>query len=88
MFELSDQVFARVQPLLPANSRRGKPWRDHRQVLGGILTLLYRSSGGGQVLPLELAEHCEDLAGDVALQSSESSDQAARRCSARCLAGS
>ena len=41
MFELSDQVFARVQPLLPANSRRGKPWRDHRQVLGGILWKLH-----------------------------------------------
>jgi hypothetical protein len=37
----ADQAFARVQPLLPANSRRGKPWRDHRQVLGGILWKLY-----------------------------------------------
>jgi transposase len=37
MFELTDQAFTRVQPLLPANSRRGKPWRNHRQVLGGIL---------------------------------------------------
>jgi transposase len=41
MFELTDQAFARVQPLLPANSRRGKPWRDHRQVLGGILWKLH-----------------------------------------------
>ena len=41
MLELTDQVFARVQPLLPANSRRGKPWRDHRQVLGGILWKLH-----------------------------------------------
>jgi hypothetical protein len=37
VFELTDQVFAGVWPLLPADSRRGKPWRDHRQVLGGIL---------------------------------------------------
>jgi transposase len=37
MFELSDQAFARVQPLLPTNSRPGKPWRDHQQVLGGIV---------------------------------------------------
>jgi transposase len=37
MLELSDQAFACVQPLLPTDSRRGKPWRDHRQVLGGIL---------------------------------------------------
>jgi transposase len=41
MFELTDQAFARVQPLLPANSRCGKPWRDHRQVLGGILWKLH-----------------------------------------------
>ena len=41
MFELTDQAFALVQPLLPAESRRGKPWRDHRQVLGGILWKLY-----------------------------------------------
>ena len=43
MLELTDQVLARVQPLLPANSRRGKPWRDHRQVLGGILWKLHTS---------------------------------------------
>jgi hypothetical protein len=36
MFELTDEAFARVQLLLPNDSRRGKPWRDHREVLGGI----------------------------------------------------
>ena len=36
MFELTDQALTRVQPLLPANSRRGRPWRDHRQVLASI----------------------------------------------------
>jgi len=41
MFELTDQAFARVHPLLPSNSRRGKPWRDHRQVLGGIMWKLH-----------------------------------------------
>jgi Putative transposase of IS4/5 family (DUF4096) len=41
MFELTDQAFARVRPLLPNDSRRGKPWRDHRQVLGGILWKLH-----------------------------------------------
>ena len=41
MFELTDQAFTRVQPLLPTDSRRGKPWRDHRQVLGGILWKLH-----------------------------------------------
>jgi transposase len=41
MFELTDEAFARVQPLLPNDSRRGKPWRDHREVLGGILWKLH-----------------------------------------------
>jgi transposase len=41
VFELTDQAFTRIQPLLPADSRRGKPWRDHRQVLGGILWKLH-----------------------------------------------
>jgi transposase len=27
--------------VLPVDSRRGKPWRDHRQVLGGILWKLH-----------------------------------------------
>jgi len=30
MFELSEQAFTCVQPLLATNSRRGRPWRDHR----------------------------------------------------------
>jgi transposase len=49
MFELTDHAFIRVQPLLPANSRRGRPWRDHRQVLGGIVWKLHtgRPWGGG-----------------------------------------
>jgi hypothetical protein len=33
--------FTRVQPLLPTHGRRGKPWHDHRQVLGGILWKLH-----------------------------------------------
>jgi len=34
MFELTDQAFARVQPLLPPTAT-GEPWCDHRQVLAG-----------------------------------------------------
>ena len=41
MLELTDQAFACVGPLLPSDSRRGRPWRDHRQVLGGILWKLH-----------------------------------------------
>jgi transposase len=41
VFELTDQAFTRLQPLLPADSRRGKPWRDYHQVLGGIMWKLH-----------------------------------------------
>jgi transposase len=41
MFELTEPDLHPVRPLLPADSRRGKPWRDHRQVLGGILWKLH-----------------------------------------------
>ena len=37
-FELTDQEWARLAPLLPAlTPKRGGRWRDHRQVLNGIL---------------------------------------------------
>ncbi|PMB02707.1 hypothetical protein CEN49_24930 [Fischerella thermalis CCMEE 5273] len=36
--ELTDEVWATIEPLLPKNQpRRGKPWRDHRTVINGIL---------------------------------------------------
>ena len=41
MLELTDQVLACVRPLLPSDGRPGRPWRDHRQVLGGILWKLH-----------------------------------------------
>jgi transposase len=41
MWELTDQAYIRLQPLLPADSGRGKPWRDHRQILDGILWKLH-----------------------------------------------
>ena len=37
-FELTDQEWDRLAPLLPAMTpQRGGSWRDHRQVLNGIL---------------------------------------------------
>ena len=37
-FEITDEEWARLEPLLPATTpRRGGRWRDHRQVLNGIL---------------------------------------------------
>ena len=41
MFELTDQAFTGVRPLLAADRRRGRPCRDHRQVLGGIIWKLH-----------------------------------------------
>ncbi|WP_253836688.1 IS5 family transposase [Promicromonospora thailandica] len=36
--ELTDAAWARIEPLLPsADGRRGGRWRDHRQVINGIL---------------------------------------------------
>lgn len=39
--ELTDAAWAVVEPLLPPTPRRrGRPWRDHRTVLNGILFVL------------------------------------------------
>jgi hypothetical protein len=54
MFELTDQAFTGVQPLLPANCRRGKPWRDHRQVLDG---------SGGSCTPADRGGKCPSGSG-------------------------
>ncbi|WP_460444255.1 transposase, partial [Amycolatopsis magusensis] len=36
--ELTDKAWARVAPLLPAESgRRGGRWRSHRQVINAVL---------------------------------------------------
>jgi transposase len=35
--ELTDTAWARIEPLLPARGGRGRQWRDHRQVINGIL---------------------------------------------------
>ncbi len=35
--ELTDAAWARLGPQLPANGHRGGQWRDHRQVINGIL---------------------------------------------------
>ena len=35
--ELTNATWARLRPLLPPNGQRGGQWRDHRQVINGIL---------------------------------------------------
>ena len=35
--ELTDKAWARIEPLLPPGESGGRRWRDHRQVINGIL---------------------------------------------------
>ncbi len=42
--ELTDEAWERIEPLLPENGRRGKQWRDHREVVNGILWKLRTGS--------------------------------------------
>ncbi|WP_374228279.1 IS5 family transposase [Streptacidiphilus sp. ASG 303] len=35
--ELTDAAWERIAPLLPGADGRGRPWRDHRQVVNGVL---------------------------------------------------
>lgn len=35
--ELTDTAWAQIEPLLPTGRKRGGQWRDHRQVINGIL---------------------------------------------------
>lgn len=38
---LSDDRYASIEPLLPTNDRPGRPWKDHRLVINGILWVLH-----------------------------------------------
>jgi transposase len=35
--ELTDQAWEKIAPLLSSSKRRGRPWKDHRTVINGIL---------------------------------------------------
>ena len=51
--ELTDSQWAAVEPLLPRPTRRGgHPWRNHRQVLGGIFWVLI-TGAQPRMLPAE-----------------------------------
>ncbi len=34
---MTDAAWGRIEPLLPQVDGRGRPWRDHRQVVNGVL---------------------------------------------------
>ncbi|GAA2117141.1 hypothetical protein GCM10009780_76040 [Actinomadura alba] len=42
--ELTEVAWARIEPLLPQVDGRGRRWRDHRQVINGILWRLRTGS--------------------------------------------
>jgi transposase len=51
---LSDRVWERIEPLLPSSQgRRGRPFRDHRQVVEGIV-YRYRTGCAWRDLPPEV----------------------------------
>ena len=62
--ELTDGAWARLEPLLPANGRRGGQWRDHRRVISGILWKL-RTGAPWRDLPEHLGpwQTCYDRFG-------------------------
>ncbi|MEU4091715.1 IS5 family transposase [Streptomyces sp. NPDC026673] len=35
--EITDSAWSRIEPLLPQSEGAGRPWRDHRQVVNGVL---------------------------------------------------
>ena len=43
-YRLSDDQWEQIRDLLPGNDRRGRPWKDHRLMIDGILWAL--SDGG------------------------------------------
>ena len=47
---LADEVWARIEPLLPAQYGKGRPFRDHRQVIEGIV-FRYRAGLAWRDLP-------------------------------------
>jgi len=38
--ELTEEEWRAIEPLLPNERRRGRPWKNHRKVINGILWIL------------------------------------------------
>src|SRR4051812_48069209 len=43
---LTDEQWKRIEPLLPRDQSRGRPWAENRRVLEGILWILKRAHVG------------------------------------------
>jgi transposase len=54
--ELTDQAWAVIAPLLPANGERGGQWEDHRRIINGILWKL-RTGAPWRDLPERYGPH-------------------------------
>ena len=46
-YELSDEGYARLEPLLPKQQRGGR-WNDHRTTLNGMFWVLNSGENGGR----------------------------------------
>jgi len=51
-YDLTDEQWARLEPLLPRSEGRGRPWHDHRRMLNAIFWIL-RSGAPWRDLPTE-----------------------------------
>lgn len=49
-YELTDDQFERIEDFLPETNGRGRPYKDHRQVINGIFWIL-RSGAPWRDLP-------------------------------------
>jgi hypothetical protein len=53
--ELTDEAWERIAPLLPENGRRGKQWKEHREVVNGILWRIRTGAPWRDLCPLAMA---------------------------------
>ncbi len=57
--ELSEAAWARIEPLMPQAEGRSRPWRDHRQVVEGIV-FRYRTGISGCFEIFSGSPHAEE----------------------------
>lgn len=40
-YELTDEQWVQIEVVMPVDAGRGRPWKDHRQLMNGILWILH-----------------------------------------------